>query len=327
MSTSRRNQAEKLCNIGMQAHLDQNHEDALDAFTRAITIDPSYIAAHYYRGVTYQAVKMDAQALREFQTTARHSPALKLKALYRMAVIYINSKRFSAAIASITQYIDLHPNNSRAYYLRANAQLSLNRFEEALSDYNHAIRLKPDNYKLYVNRGMTYKKMENLPAAIADWTHAAQLAPNQPFAYYNRSLAYHEINRLNEAVQDATQSILCELHFYKANERKEHAFSSITNFPDGLAIPLLKSCLDETSPLGQIFWEQRGLTTPGTDKGMLRQVIDELRDRHAQFVVFESIDALTSGASPWYRLFPRPRQNDQRPDACNDVFDHTVYSL
>jgi len=58
---------------------------------------------------------------------------------------HINNKRYNDAIESITEAINLNPDNYKYYLDRAIAKQCLNQFEDALVDIDSAIGIKPDD--------------------------------------------------------------------------------------------------------------------------------------------------------------------------------------
>jgi tetratricopeptide (TPR) repeat protein len=98
-------EARKQYEIGIQAEKERRFEEAVEGFTRSLSIDPSNDAAYLHRGGAY-----------------------------------LSSGKALEAIADFTQALRVQPNTAEAYRLRSMAYASLSRNAEAAADMNEAAR-------------------------------------------------------------------------------------------------------------------------------------------------------------------------------------------
>ena len=109
------------------------YQEAIQCYTKAIRLDPTYTYAYNNRGGVYYKLKQYAKAIMDFTETIR-----------------------------------LEPTSANAYYNRGLAYYDLNQFEKAVRDYTETIRLDPNYADAYNNRGNAYKNLQQYEKAITD---------------------------------------------------------------------------------------------------------------------------------------------------------------
>ena len=104
---------------GLEEYNGQNYEDAIDLYTKAIIINPSFAEAYFQRGC------------------AKHY-----------------SDNYEGAIEDFNTSISLQPRNELFYKQRASSKTMLKDYDGAISDCDQAISLKEDYDKAYALRGI-----------------------------------------------------------------------------------------------------------------------------------------------------------------------------
>jgi len=113
---------EKGIAVGKSGFLDE----ALDAFTKAIELNPKYAEAYYNRGVTYGAdLSKHHQAIMDFTKVIELSKIIDLKPPWLL---------------------------SSAYYNRGYSYFNLDRRQQAIDDYKIAARMGHFKAKLYLDK-------------------------------------------------------------------------------------------------------------------------------------------------------------------------------
>jgi tetratricopeptide (TPR) repeat protein len=106
---------------GVRLLSEGRQRDAIEAFNKAIRLNPRSAETYHGRGTAYNETGQNDKALKDYD----------------------------AALALNPQYID-------AYFNRANAYSDLGQYERALKDYDEAIRLGPSHSGALFNRGLVY---------------------------------------------------------------------------------------------------------------------------------------------------------------------------
>ncbi|MYB66285.1 tetratricopeptide repeat protein [Candidatus Poribacteria bacterium] len=153
--------------IGFLHTEQQENDQAISAYTQAITLYPEFSEAFNSRGL--------------------------LKTIL---------EDYDAAILDFDEAIRLKPDFAEAWYNRANAKRTLKNHEDAIADYDEAIRLSPDFAGVYHYRGVSKRALGQHQEAIADFDEAIRLRPDYTDAYVNRGSAKRAIGMPGEAKKD-----------------------------------------------------------------------------------------------------------------------------
>jgi uncharacterized protein YbaP (TraB family) len=167
---------------GRDKENDREILDAIDDYTKAISLNPQYAMAHTNRGVLRKNNLNDPPgALLDFNRAITINPQ-SLGAYYQRS--FLRSRNFNdykGAVADLSQIILLDPNSLTPYYERGLLRgEKLNDFQGALADFNLAISLDPQNANCYLARGMLkYRKLNDQSGGIADVRRSIRLAKIQ----------------------------------------------------------------------------------------------------------------------------------------------------
>lgn len=138
---------------GLDQYNKKSYQDAIAAFSQAITLNPDYVEAYNRRGM----VKGDSGAYQE-------------------------------ALADFNQAIKLNPDYAEAYNGRGITKFFLGDKQGSLADFNQAIKLKPDYAEAYNRRGITNSNLGDLQEALSDYNEAIRLNFGYIDAYNGRGL-------------------------------------------------------------------------------------------------------------------------------------------
>jgi tetratricopeptide (TPR) repeat protein len=116
---------------------------ARELFARAITIDPNYAVAYFYRGESYCARGDYDEAVADLTRTITINPNYTL-AYFRRGESYCARGDYDEAVADLTRTITIDPNYAQAYYHRGRAYYGKRDYDRAVADLNHALKIKPD---------------------------------------------------------------------------------------------------------------------------------------------------------------------------------------
>ena len=158
---------------------------AINAFTRAIEIEPRYAEAYVKRGLAY----------------------------YR-------SEQYETAIADYNQTLNLKRYQADANASRGDAYESLGDMQRAIDDYTASLKRRRSNHVIQ-KRAETYLKYGDIRKALADYDDLIQRKPTA-MAYYGRGKVYFQLaieNRedfLKFSLADFDQAIALEPRFASA---------------------------------------------------------------------------------------------------------------
>jgi tetratricopeptide (TPR) repeat protein len=157
---------------GNAFYLKRDQIKAIEAFSKAIELDPDNVAFLNSRGWSYQLRGEDDLALADFNLALQRRP--------NVPVIH---------------------NNRGLIYLRKGA------LQSALDDFNAALRIKPDMYFAHINRGRVLTMNKDFDGALADFAEAEKIDPNLPQVGVFRCVAYTDMGKFDEALDDCNKVI------------------------------------------------------------------------------------------------------------------------
>lgn len=161
--------------------------------------------------------------------------------------------------------------------------------------FNKAIELKPDHIEAYFARAHASDLLENTTGAISDFTHVITLDKNRADAFDARGAMHYKLGQKFNALYDwyQAQKISKEnnprLTIFLQDEDKENIFELIKQLSLEKQRELLRDCLTQATQLGRFFWQARGKTACGLDKGMLKQICDYLVKIDPTFTIPTSV--------------------------------------
>ncbi len=133
-------------------YLNSNSKEAIAAYDKALSFDPSAASAYSGRGSCYLELQNWREAKRDFD-----------------------------------KCVALECGNVSIYWRRAIARYHLGETKEALSDLDKAIELCPDGTELYDYRALVKFERGDTEGALADADQAVELSPKSWFVYEARS--------------------------------------------------------------------------------------------------------------------------------------------
>ncbi len=127
---------------GNNFYFQKNYQSAIQAYSRAINLNPNFAEAYNNRGNSFFQLQNFSQAAQDLQ-------------------IAVKLNNFDARI---------HNNLGSAYLLQ-------NLYDAAINEYSQAINLNQNIFTFYYNRALAYCYKNNFQAALPDAKRAMQLNP------------------------------------------------------------------------------------------------------------------------------------------------------
>lgn len=198
-----------------------NQKDhAIEAYSRAIELNPDYREAYEKRGAVYYSQGNRGRALKDFSIIIQLNPDFDIavftdsiavnpnsaEVYFYRGSAYARKGKFARAIEDYTKAIDLNPGYTTAYSNRGRAYRRQRDYDRAVVDFNKAISLNPNYAEAYCGRGVVYSNKGNYDCAIGDHTKAITLKPNYVNAYLNRGVAYRDKADYVRAIKDFTKA-------------------------------------------------------------------------------------------------------------------------
>ncbi|MCX6152898.1 MAG: tetratricopeptide repeat protein [Candidatus Kapabacteria bacterium] len=214
----------------------KKYNEAVGAYTKAITIDSSNSRLWYYRGIIYlEFLDQPQNALYDFDMSINkdstypdaynfrglahefmddnnaamddYNKAINLDPKFAQAYLnrgssHIQFRDYELAIDDLNLCLKYDKKNAGAFYQRGVAHYKLKEYQKSLDDFNNAVKHGLKTAKVYYNRANSHFKLEHYEKSIDDYTKAYQLDTNDREALNNRAVAYDKTGKPELAAQD-----------------------------------------------------------------------------------------------------------------------------
>ncbi|KAK9959642.1 hypothetical protein ABG768_009752 [Culter alburnus] len=173
--------------LGVIHHRLGQLQEAVDAYSEAIRLDPLLQDSHVGRGkvfMDYGHNHTRKQAQRDFLSALHLNPlclSARISLAYNLQVLGF----FQRAWNQFTVAIEVNPKNWAAYEGRAVTCLQMDNLFAALQDINCAIKCNPLAEQLFTNRGLIQQFIGDKSSAMKDYQTAISLNPGYALAYFN----------------------------------------------------------------------------------------------------------------------------------------------
>ncbi|BBM84217.1 serine/threonine-protein kinase [Candidatus Uabimicrobium amorphum] len=181
------------------------YQKALDSFTHALLIKPTYIL-YIRRSEAYTALRQYEKAVEDLNM-AITIDANRTSAYGSRGNIYLALRNYKRALQDFDQVISMNPNDDIAYNNRATLYTQLKQYDKALRDLDIAASINPKDVKIYYNRGLLYRKIHLYEKSIEPLSQAIRLQPNYANAYSVRARSFYQLRRYREAMKDINKAI------------------------------------------------------------------------------------------------------------------------
>lgn len=163
------------------------YDRALEAYERAIRLDPNNPLAYYGQAKVYWEQKRYREALEAYDQIVRLQPddpffhALKGNALYELG-------NYVEALAAYDRALAIKPDNAAWHARRASILHALQQPVEALHAYDLALALKPDEAYYYGCKGDILSELKHEDEALQMYARAVELDPRE--SWHRRQKSY-----------------------------------------------------------------------------------------------------------------------------------------
>ena len=220
---------DEILNVVKLSDCEIIHDNGSISFVRSETCDKARLtgAQGFYRfGQSDFHKGKYEEAILNYSKAIYLEPNVADDIYLKRGSIYAILGRYEESIPDYLAYIEIKPDDVRAYQILALSYIELGRNEEAIADYDRAIEIGPADARSYYNRGIAYKNLGLYEEVIADHSKAIELKSDFSNAYNNRALSYHGLGLYEEAIADYDKAIALEAdkgHYWRNRSRAKRA--------------------------------------------------------------------------------------------------------
>lgn len=196
---------EEECDKGSEFAKDGKFEQAIEHYTKAVTLNPKSISALLNRSTAYETLGDHKKALEDLSSLLSISPNYVVAYVNR-AWAHGRHKEYAEALEDCNKALSIDPKCAAAFNNRAAVYNDLGQFDKSLDDSSKAIDLAPHLAAAYDTRGVARRHLKQFQLAIDDFNKALSLNPKLGEAYYNRAQAYKAIGDTSHATSDEAKA-------------------------------------------------------------------------------------------------------------------------
>ncbi len=183
------------------------YDKAVADLSQAISQQAEMAYAYYWRGVIRQDYfDRPEEARQDFEQAARLDPESDLGLLAQGALLEAQGKPAEAE-ERYSQAIERAPKSALGYQRRAKVRIGLGKIDDAVTDSRHALQIDPASAPALHNLAVALSQHGKFDEAIEALTKAIALNPRNPLHYHSRGVAKHQKKEFKAAIQDYSHAI------------------------------------------------------------------------------------------------------------------------
>ncbi len=202
-NASERASAESYNAQGNEYFHAKNFAKAIEAYDRAIAIDPSYEKAYVGLAISYTETKQWQLAVATFQkslTLGNTDPFL----LLLLGGAHRELKQYDEALKVFRSVIELQPAAEAlvsAHDEIGSTYWEMGQFQDAVSAYKTALRIDPNDVDAHRELGLSYYRLSQYPNALAEVQQAIRLNPKNASSFRALGYIFVKMGKKQEAME------------------------------------------------------------------------------------------------------------------------------
>jgi len=198
---------------------------SIDAYNKALAIEPNYADAHYNIGMALQRQGKLKEAIKAYNKALAIKPD-NAEAYNNMGIALHEQGKLEEVIEAYNKALAIKPDYAEAYYNMGGTLEEQGKLEEAIEAYNKALAIKPDYAEAYNNMGGTLKEQGKLEEAIEAYNKALAIKPDYAEAYNNMGATLEEQGKLEEAIEAYNKALAIKPDCVEAHRHR----STVTKY-------------------------------------------------------------------------------------------------
>lgn len=225
--------AQRFLTIGDTYSDLKQHQRAIQAYNKAIELNPEYADAFYKRGLSYLDLERHQQSIQDFDQAVKLKPDFALAYAYR-GNAYRSLKLYDQAVEDYGKSIHLNSSYAWVFNNRGLSFYDIDKSDKAINDFKKAIELNPNYDRAYNNLGISYYQLKLYEEAIDSYSKAVELNPSFASVYNNRGSALSALNQFDSAIQDYNKAIQLNNNSSLFYNNRGNAFKDLKQFKQAI---------------------------------------------------------------------------------------------
>ncbi len=205
------------------------------AIRNSLALHPKPMSSYYYRqAAVLHSAKRYTEAVSSFKQAIQIDPS-DAQSYYGLGVTYNAQKRYDDAIASYQKAIEIDPSYATAHNNLGSTYNDQKRYDDAIASYQKAIEIDPSDAMAHNNLGNTYNDQKRYDDAIASYQKAIELDPSYATAHNNLGITYNAQKRYDDAIASYQKAIEIDPSDAKAHYNLGITYKAQKRYDDAIA--------------------------------------------------------------------------------------------
>ncbi len=162
-------------NLGVSYQNRKDYVKAIEAYKRAIELDPNYIEAYNNLGILYQEIGDDHSAYETYQRLINVNPDYE-KVYNNLGLLFYQRGQYGEALEAFQKALTINPKNLESYLNLGVIYKKQGQWEKAVSSYQKALSINPLHKETHYNIGLLYEQRGEIELAVGHYQKFIQLA-------------------------------------------------------------------------------------------------------------------------------------------------------
>lgn len=154
------------------------YELAIEAYDKAIALNPDYVWSWNNRGDAYSKLGENDKALSDFQKAISLSPAQSFVSWNNVGKLYYQQQDYQQAITAYEEALKVEPKYLPALIGLGNAQKASQLYSQALDSYDQALAVNPNYHEAWFGKGSVSEYLRDYTSAKEYYQRAFKLKPD-----------------------------------------------------------------------------------------------------------------------------------------------------
>jgi tetratricopeptide (TPR) repeat protein/ribonuclease BN (tRNA processing enzyme) len=185
-------------------------EDALKDYNRAVKMSPRMTHVYIHRAFVYSRTEKYDKALKDLETISKLDPKHKIYCLINAGAVHIRKKQFDKALEYYTRALNLNPKNSYKAWIyngMSHVYWRLGHNDKALENGKLATNLAPKFSLPFIGLGTIYAALEQNDKALENFLKALELEPQSLVGLLNLGIFYRKMKQYDKAIEILARAI------------------------------------------------------------------------------------------------------------------------
>lgn len=185
----------------LKATLAESDEERLKDLNRAMEIAPESLDVLLTRGLHYLQAKENEKAIEDFRAVLAKD-ADRTEAMHALAEAQINLEKYDEALETTNRAIEVAPDESMGFNMRARIYALKGDLKAALADLDKSVGVEEDGIPALLMRARIRQALGETDKALEDVNRALELRPGLVQGLELRSALLAASDKLEEAIGD-----------------------------------------------------------------------------------------------------------------------------